>query len=149
MNLLLGVCLLMASGVVMASKKDVVASKPAAASAAGKLADVTKLQMVDTKIGTGAAAKSGDRVKVHYTGMLTNGNKFDSSVDRGQPFEFNLGAGQVIQGWDKGVEGMKVGGKRRLSIPYQEAYGEQGRPPVIPPKATLHFDIELLDIVKR
>ena len=93
-------------------------------------------------------AKRGDLVLVHYTGTLTNGTKFDSSVDRNEPFEFDLGARKVIQGWDEGVEGMKVGGKRKLIIPYDLAYGEHGRAPKIPPRATLVFEIELLKVTK-
>lgn len=105
-----------------------------------------ELQKTDIKLGTGAEAVKGKRVKVHYTGTLTNGEKFDSSVDRGEPFTFTLGAGEVIKGWDEGFAGMKVGGKRKLTIPYQMAYGESGRPPKIPPKATLIFDVELLGV---
>ena len=104
------------------------------------------LQYQDETEGTGAEAKAGDTVEVHYTGRFKDGKKFDSSVDRGQPFSFRLGAKQVIAGWDEGVAGMKVGGKRKLVIPYQLAYGENGRPPAIPPKAELHFDVELLKI---
>ncbi len=112
-----------------------------------KTADVTELKIKDIKVGTGAEAVSGKTVSVHYTGWLTNGTKFDSSVDRGQPFSFSLGAGQVIKGWDQGVAGMKVGGKRKLTIPPQMGYGERGTPGgPIPPNATLVFDVELLDV---
>ncbi len=104
------------------------------------------LEKVDIQVGTGAEAKTGQRVKVHYTGRLTNGTEFDSSLKR-EPYVFVLGAGDVIRGWDQGVVGMRVGGKRKLTIPYDLAYGIAGRPPAIPPKATLVFDIELLDIV--
>lgn len=96
--------------------------------------------------GNGETAKSGDFLVMHYTGTLTDGKKFDSSVDRNEPFRFTLGVGQVIEGWDKGVEGMKVGEKRKLTVPYHMAYGEAGFPPVIPPKSTLVFEIELLEI---
>jgi len=98
------------------------------------------------KEGTGEAAKNGDKVSVHYTGWLENGTKFDSSIDRGTPFEFTLGTGQVIQGWDLGVAGMKVGEKRKLTIPAELGYGAQGAGGVIPPNATLIFEVELLDI---
>lgn len=108
------------------------------------------LQYEDTQLGTGAEAKSGQRVSVHYTGWLFNdgkqGNKFDSSKDRGQPFQFGLGAGQVIKGWDEGVQGMKVGGTRRLVIPAALGYGARGAGGVIPPNATLLFEVELLAV---
>lgn len=104
------------------------------------------LQYWDIKVGTGAVAANGHRVRVHYTGWLTNGTKFDSSVDRGQPFVFPLGAGRVIRGWDEGVAGMKVGGKRQLRIPSDLGYGARGAGNVIPPNATLVFDVELLGV---
>ena len=101
------------------------------------------------KQGTGEEAKSGDRISVHYTGWLENGTKFDSSVDRGTPFEFTLGAGQVIQGWDLGVVGMKIGEKRKLTIPANLAYGDQGAGGgLIPANAILIFEVELLEISK-
>ena len=106
----------------------------------------TSLQTIDDVVGTGKEAKSGDKVSVHYTGTLMNGTKFDSSRDRGTPFEFTLGTGGVIKGWDQGVVGMKVGGKRRLVIPESLGYGEAGSPPNIPRRAGLKFDIELLEI---
>jgi FKBP-type peptidyl-prolyl cis-trans isomerase len=104
------------------------------------------LKIEELKKGEGAVATAGKMVSVHYTGWLTNGTKFDSSVDRGQPFTFKLGAGQVIQGWDKGVEGMKVGEKRKLTIPPELGYGAAGAGSVIPPNATLVFDVELLKV---
>jgi peptidylprolyl isomerase len=105
------------------------------------------LKYVDEKIGEGAEAKAGQTVSVHYTGWTTDRNKpFDSSLDRGQPFSFSLGAGQVIKGWDEGVAGMKVGGKRRLTIPPDLGYGARGAGGVIPPNATLTFDVELLGV---
>ncbi len=103
------------------------------------------LRYIDTKIGTGALAEPGKLYSVHYTGWLHDGTKFDSSVDRGKPIEFPQGAHRVIPGWDTGFEGMHIGGKRRLFIPWQLAYGETGRGP-IPPKADLIFDIELVDV---
>ena len=102
------------------------------------------LQYWDIKVGTGDTAKSGDHVKVHYTGWLTSGKKFDSSVDAHQPFDFTIDKGEVIKGWDEGVTGMKVGGKRQLRIPPDLAYGAAGYSGVIPPNATLIFDIQLL-----
>lgn len=96
--------------------------------------------------GNGPIAKSGDKVSVHYTGWLTNGTKFDSSRDRNEPFNFRLGAGQVIPGWDEGVAGMQPGGKRRLTVPAHLAYGARGAGGVIPPNAVLIFDVELLAI---
>ena len=105
------------------------------------------LQYWDIRIGFGPFAKAGDHVKVHYTGWLTTGKKFDSSVDANQPYEFTLGNGEVIKGWDEGVAGMKVGGKRQLRIPPELAYGETGHPPQIPQNATLIFDVQLLAIL--
>jgi FKBP-type peptidyl-prolyl cis-trans isomerase len=104
------------------------------------------LKYVDLKEGTGPAASKGDTVEVHYTGWLKDGKKFDSSLDRGQPFTFTLGAGRVIKGWDEGVAGMKVGGKRKLIIPPELAYGSRGAGGVIPPNAELTFEVELLRI---
>jgi FKBP-type peptidyl-prolyl cis-trans isomerase FkpA len=104
------------------------------------------LEIEDTNVGAGEAAKAGDRVTVHYTGWLTDGTKFDSSKDRGTPFQFNLGAREVIAGWDQGVAGMQVGGARKLTIPPELGYGARGAGGVIPPNATLVFEVELLGI---
>ncbi|SRR5579871_1338754 len=104
------------------------------------------LKYWDIVTGTGDTATDGQTVKVHYTGWLESGKKFDSSVDRGRPFEFLLGRGQVIKGWDEGVAGMKVGGKRQLHIPAELGYGSRGAGGVIPPNASLIFDVELLGV---
>ena len=105
------------------------------------------LKYEELTVGGGAVAEAGQTVSVHYTGWLTDGIKFDSSVDRNQPFQFLLGKGQVIRGWDEGVQGMKVGDKRKLTIPPQLGYGAAGAGGVIPPNATLVFDVELLEIL--
>ena len=107
---------------------------------------MSELIIEDLTVGSGATASAGQTVSVHYTGWLTNGQKFDSSVDRNDPFEFRLGLGQVIPGWDQGVAGMQVGGKRKLTIPPNLGYGARGAGGVIPPNATLVFDVELLRI---
>jgi FKBP-type peptidyl-prolyl cis-trans isomerase len=104
------------------------------------------LEYVEITEGTGAGPKTGDTVSVHYTGWLKSGKKFDSSVDRGEPFEFPIGKGRVIKGWDEGVGTMKVGGKRKLIIPAHLGYGERGAGGVIPPGATLVFEVELLGV---
>ena len=104
------------------------------------------LQYIDLVVGKGEIAKAGDLAVVHYTGWLKDGTKFDSSKDRNRPFEFPLGAGRVIKGWDEGVVGMKIGGKRKLIIPPQLGYGSRGAGRVIPPNATLTFEVELLDL---
>lgn len=104
------------------------------------------LQIEELEAGNGDEAVAGKQVQVHYTGWLTDGTKFDSSHDRNKPFSFALGGGQVIKGWDQGVEGMKVGGKRKLTIPPELGYGARGAGGVIPPNATLVFEVELLDV---
>jgi len=104
------------------------------------------LQYVDLVVGSGREAHAGETAVVHYTGTLTDGTKFDSSKDRNAPFSFRLGAGQVIKGWDEGVEGMKIGGIRKLVIPPQLGYGSRGAGSVIPPHAALNFEVELLDL---
>ena len=130
-----------------AAKPPSLPPSPAAAAAPTPPMDPNaKLVSTDLVVGKGAEAKTGHTVHVHYVGTLADGKEFDSSRKRGQPFVFTLGKGGVIQGWDLGVQGMKVGGKRKLVIPPQLAYGPGGRPPTIPPAATLTFEIELLDV---
>jgi FKBP-type peptidyl-prolyl cis-trans isomerase FkpA len=121
-------------------------SSGATGGAAGGSAAVTDLKIEDEVVGTGPEIKPGQTAVVDYTGWLTDGTKFDSSKDHGKPFPFKLGAGEVIKGWDQGVQGMHVGGKRKLTIPPQLGYGSQGAGGVIPPNATLVFEVELLDI---
>ena len=107
------------------------------------------LKYIDEVIGTGSVPKVGDKVKVHYTGTLEDGTKFDSSHDRNKPIEFTLGVGQVIKGWDEGLSTMKSGGKRKLIIPSNLGYGERGAGKVIPPNASLHFDVELIEVMEK
>jgi peptidylprolyl isomerase len=137
--------LLMITGLLLAC---VIAMPVAAAEKKGKkmVTTVSGLKYVDLLEGAGSSPVKGKLVTVHYTGTLDNGKKFDSSVDRNEPFSFVIGVGQVIKGWDEGVMGMKVGGKRQLIIPANLGYGARGAGGVIPPNATLHFDVELLGI---
>jgi FKBP-type peptidyl-prolyl cis-trans isomerase len=108
-----------------------------------------KLEVKDLVVGKGTEAKTGDSVKVHYVGTLPDGKEFDSSKKQNRPFDFELGAGRVIKGWDQGVAGMKVGGKRKLTVPPSLGYGARGFPPVIPPNSTLIFEVELLEVKKK
>jgi peptidylprolyl isomerase len=124
------------------------AKETAKAAPAKTVTTASGLKYVDVKVGSGASPVKGKQVKVHYTGTLENGKKFDSSVDRKEPFAFDIGVGQVIPGWDEGVMSMKVGGKRKLIIPAKLGYGERGAGGVIPPNATLLFDVELLEVAK-
>lgn len=131
------------------SNKEEAGSMADAESKPGKSGIVTTdsgLKYEELKVGAGATPKQGDIVVVHYTGWLTDGTKFDSSKDRSTPFEFSLGRGEVIPGWDEGLSTMKVGGKRKLTVPPDLGYGDRGMPPVIPPKATLVFEVELLKV---
>ncbi|MHB8058160.1 MAG: FKBP-type peptidyl-prolyl cis-trans isomerase [Desulfuromonadaceae bacterium] len=138
-----------AVSVVMAALLAVPVFAAQDAKAGGKVVTTASgLKYVDVVVGKGASPAAGKQVKVHYTGTLENGKKFDSSVDRNEPFSFVIGVGQVISGWDQGVMTMKVGGKRKLIIPAKLGYGTRGAGGVIPPNATLLFDVELLDVAK-
>ncbi len=128
------------------TKKDDTVNTSTTTSDTAPAAPQGDLKIEELKEGTGAEAVAGKMVTVHYTGTLTDGKKFDSSLDRKEPFQFPLGAGRVIQGWDQGVAGMKVGGKRKLTIPPHLGYGERGAGNVIPPNATLVFEVELLKV---
>ena len=153
LNFLLASACVFTLGACNAQTTSTETTKPTTAKEATAMTDITQLQKIDTQVGSGREAEPGFNVSVHYTGWLYDaaaegkkGKKFDSSVDRGQPFEFALGAGQVIQGWDEGFAGMKIGGKRTLVIPSEMGYGARGAGGVIPPNATLIFDVELLDV---
>jgi peptidylprolyl isomerase len=150
-----GMALAILSGCAQSSReaapnngKPADSEKPAAESAEKQNgeSDVSELKITDLVEGKGAVAETGKMVTVHYRGTLTDGKEFDSSHKHGKPFSFPLGGGQVIAGWDEGVKGMKVGGKRKLVIPPDMGYGERGFPPVIPGSATLVFEVELLDV---
>ena len=149
-------CGALALGAACTKKETTASSTTTASTVAGKDSNTASTAAVtapggsvkidEVTVGTGAEAVNGKTVSVHYTGTLMDGKKFDSSLDRGQPFKFELGKGQVIQGWEKGIVGMKVGGKRKLTIPPELGYGERGAGNVIPPNATLNFDVELLGV---
>jgi peptidylprolyl isomerase len=134
------VVLTVAAGPAFAAKDEAKAGKT--------VTTASGLKYIDVVVGKGASPAAGKQVKVHYTGTLDNSTKFDSSVDRREPFTFVIGVGQVIPGWDEGVMTMKVGGKRKLIIPAKLGYGARGAGSVIPPNATLHFDVELLEVGK-
>jgi peptidylprolyl isomerase len=139
-------CAAMALGLVATATPNLAFAQPAQKA----MTTPSGLQIIDTKVGTGATPRAGQTAVVHYTGWLSNngakGAKFDSSVDRHEPFEFPLGQGRVIKGWDEGVATMKIGGKRTLIVPPQLGYGARGAGGVIPPNATLIFDVELLGV---
>lgn len=142
---ILVITLLALAGLIAAQTAKLATSGPTKVSG-DPVKTASGLEYWDIKVGTGTVAQTGQQVKVDYTGWLTNGKKFDSSVGTGRPFAFRLGASQVIKGWDEGVAGMKVGGKRQLRIPPDLAYGAKGYPGAIPPNATLIFDVQLVDV---
>ena len=146
MRLMVTLAALVLTGIVSMVSDDTASAQ----SAAKPLTTASGLQMIDTKVGTGASPRQNQTAIVHYTGWLyengVKGKKFDSSVDRNEPFEFPVGAGRVIRGWDEGVASMKIGGKRTLIVPPQLGYGARGAGGAIPPNATLIFDVELLGV---
>ena len=146
--LIIGVVIIALIGIVFVTTKkpESIASTTSAPTLTIQPTSMQKLEITDQKIGTGSAVKKGDTVVIHYLGTLADGTKFDSSYDRKAPFETQIGVGQVIQGWDEGVIGMQVGGKRKLVIPPEMGYGSQGAGNVIPPNATLTFEVELVGI---
>lgn len=144
-SILLASVTLLVMGVMVMVGCDSGESPSAGSSESAALPEVT-LYVEDLVVGEGQAAAIGDTVTVDYTGWLEDGTKFDSSLDRGEPFSFTLGADEVIRGWDFGVEGMQVGGKRKLTIPPELGYGASGAGEVIPPNATLVFEVELLSV---
>lgn len=125
---------------------ETASSESSTTSTMQNISNTPGIEIYDEVIGTGAEAKAGQDIQAHYVGTLVDGTKFDSSVDRGQPFEFTLGVGQVIQGWDVGIQGMKVGGKRRLVISPELGYGSRGAGSIIPPNATLIFEVQLVAV---
>lgn len=129
-----------------ATPEDIIVSTAESVASSSAEPNMEGLKIEDITVGTGAEAVSGRKITVNYSGTLTDGTKFDSSYDHGEPFSFNLGAGEVIQGWDKGFAGMKIGGKRKLTISPELGYGAQGAGGVIPPNATLIFEVELLGV---
>jgi len=148
-NAALAALLLLATGcgsTSPAATQSQATAKPQTAAAPTEVTMPDGLKFTDDTVGTGAVATNGKTAVVHYTGWLMDGTKFDSSLDRNQPFTFPLGAGQVIKGWDEGVAGMKVGGKRTLIVPPALGYGARGAGNVIPPNATLKFEVQLLDV---
>jgi FKBP-type peptidyl-prolyl cis-trans isomerase len=151
LGLLVAMCSLVLLVAGCGSKQETPTEKPAQGQSVSHATpqpgqSVSELKIEDVKVGTGDEAVAGKAVTVHYTGWLTNGTKFDSSKDRGEPFRFQLGVGQVIKGWDQGVAGMKVGGVRKLTIPPSLGYGANGAGSDIPPNATLVFEVELMGV---